>query len=195
MRLPPLQFSDPHFYVSGKVTIHPSAAIAPSVMLQADPDSQLIIAAGVCIGAGSVLHAHQGILLIEAGAALGSGVLILGSGKIGQNACIGAMSTLIDSSIEAHQSIPPGSLIGDSSRQIIQVEATEVSADPETAATAKAQASDFTDSQSAATEGKTQTEDITQAESTTQTEGATQVVYGRAYLEKIMVTMFPHRQK
>jgi len=59
MHLSPLQpISNSHFYVSGNVTIHPSAAIAPGVLLQADPESQIIIAAGVCVGMGTILHAH-----------------------------------------------------------------------------------------------------------------------------------------
>jgi len=66
MHLSPLQpISNSHFYVSGNVTIHPSAAIAPGVLLQADPESQIIIAAGVCVGMGTILHAHAGILEVS----------------------------------------------------------------------------------------------------------------------------------
>jgi len=64
MHLSPLQpISNSHFYVSGNVTIHPSAAIAPGV--SADPESQIIIAAGVCVGMGTILHAHAGILEVS----------------------------------------------------------------------------------------------------------------------------------
>ncbi len=48
--------------VSGSVTIHPSVAIAPGVLFQTDPESQIIIAAGACIGIGVILHTHKGIL-------------------------------------------------------------------------------------------------------------------------------------
>jgi len=65
MHLSPLQLISNHFYVSGNVTIHPSAAIAPGVLLQADPESQIIIAAGVCVGMGTILHAHAGILEVS----------------------------------------------------------------------------------------------------------------------------------
>lgn len=109
---------DTYLWVSGNVVIHPTASIAPDVLLQADPDCQLIVAAGACIGSGSILHAHDGKLTIESGATLGSGVLVVGHGTIGAEACIGSMSTIIDSSIESNQSVPPGSLIGDSSRQV-----------------------------------------------------------------------------
>jgi len=71
MHLSPLQpISNSHFYVGGNVIIH-SAAIAPGVLLQADPESQIIIAAGVCVGMGTILHAHAGILEVESGANIG----------------------------------------------------------------------------------------------------------------------------
>jgi len=60
------------------VTIHPSAAIAPGVLLQADPESQIIIAAGVCVGMGTILHAHAGILEVSQEQNIGAGVLIVG---------------------------------------------------------------------------------------------------------------------
>lgn len=118
MSLPPLQLMrEDHFCTSGAVTIDPSAAIAPGVLLQADPGSQIVIAARVCIGTGTILHAHQGDLAIEAGATLGAGVLIVGSGKIGENACVGAGALIWSSSVESEQVISPGSIIGDSGRQ------------------------------------------------------------------------------
>lgn len=119
--LPPLyRLDDPHFYVSGNVTIHPSVAIAAGAVLQADPDSQLVLAEGVCVGAGTVLHACGGSLELEAGVSLGSGVLMVGSAKIGARACIGSMSTVLGCSIEAEQVVPPGSLLGDCSRQVVE---------------------------------------------------------------------------
>ena len=118
MYLSPLQpISNSHFYVSGNVTIHPNAAIAPGVLLQADPESQIIIAAGVCVGMGAILHAHQGILEVEEGSNIGAGVLIVGKGKIGTNACIGSMTTILNSSVGWGEVVPPASLIGDASRQ------------------------------------------------------------------------------
>jgi len=95
-----------------------SAAIAPGVLLQADPDSKIVVAAGVCIGAGSILHADQGMLEIEAGVSLGAGFLMVGEGKIGVSACIGSATTILNCSVEAGRVIAPGSILGDTSRRI-----------------------------------------------------------------------------
>ncbi len=118
MKLPSLQpISNTSFYINGNVIIHPGAAIAPGVLLQADLESQIIIGAGACVGMGSVLHAHQGTLEVGEGANIGTGVLLVGKGKIGTNACIGSMTTIFNSSVEPGKVVAPGSLLGDSSRQ------------------------------------------------------------------------------
>jgi carbon dioxide concentrating mechanism protein CcmN len=70
----------------------------------------------VCIGAGTIVHAAGGNLYIEAGVCLGRGVLIVGSGEIDRDACIGAGTTAIDPQIESGTVIPPHSLLGDRSR-------------------------------------------------------------------------------
>src|ERR671933_1676230 len=122
MHLPTLPWSsNSHVYAEGDVSIDSSAAIAPGVILRADPDSKIVIAAGVCIGMGSVLHACGGTLEVEAGANLGSGVLIVGKGKIGANACIGAVTTVWNSSIEPWQVVPAASVVGDKGRQIVEL--------------------------------------------------------------------------
>jgi carbon dioxide concentrating mechanism protein CcmN len=122
MHLPTLPWSsNSHVYAEGDVSIDASAAIAPGVILRADPDSKIVIASGVCIGMGSVLHAHGGTLEVEAGANLGAGVLIIGKGKIGAHACIGAITTVWNSSIEPWQVVPAASVIGDKGRQIAEV--------------------------------------------------------------------------
>jgi carbon dioxide concentrating mechanism protein CcmN len=120
---PPLQaMHDSQVYISGDVTIDPSAAIAPGALLQASEGSSITIAAGVCIGMGAVLHACGGTLEIQTGASLGAGVLIVGAGIIGPNVCIGAQSTLLNTSLEGNVLVPSGSVLGDRSRQI-QLEA------------------------------------------------------------------------
>jgi len=177
--------SDDHLYVSGTVTLDPSAAIAPNVMLQADPGCHLIVAAGVSIGSGCVLHAHNGTLEIDAGATLGSGVLILGSGKIGANACIGSRATLIDSSIEPDYTVPPGAIIGDRSRQETSIP-PQNAVPPSGVAQNLAQPSTETATNSAAPDEKAVS---------AETNGKAKPVAGQVYLERMMVMMFPHQHK
>lgn len=174
--------------------MHPSAVIAPGVMLQADPGSQLIVAAGVCIGMGCILHAHQGMLEIEAGATLGTGVLVVGHGKIGANACIGAMTTIIDSSVPEQQMISPGSLIGDRSRQ---ADTAEPASEPDVAS---ASSSSSPPSFEQAAESPTSTSqksasEVEQPPPPPAQEETVRVVYGQSYLERMMITMFPHRKQ
>lgn len=225
---------DTHLWVSGNVVIHPTASIAPDVLLQADPDCQLIVAAGACIGTGSILHAHDGRLTIESGATLGSGVLVVGHGTIGAEACIGSMSTIIDSSIESNQSVPPGSLIGDGSRQI---DLTTVSTfvppvstfkppsppapsvstfvspvqtpnappapssppivpDPTVSTFVPPPVSNFSPPapNSANTNGAASFVPSGSNLAAPPPKKAITQIYGQAYLERIMITMFPHRQ-
>jgi carbon dioxide concentrating mechanism protein CcmN len=119
MPLPQIQpISHCEIYVSGDVIIHESAVIAPGTILQAAPNSQIIIREGVCLGMGTILTAYQGSIIIEAGAMVGAGVLMVGHARIGQNACIGAATTIWNASIEGRTVVPAGSLIGDTSRKI-----------------------------------------------------------------------------
>ena len=87
-------------YIHGDVIIHPSA--------------------GVCLGMGSILQVSEGILEIEAGANLGAGFLMVGQGKIGANACIGAATTVFNYSVAPGQVIASGSILGDTSRQVVE---------------------------------------------------------------------------
>lgn len=103
-------------YIQGDVDLAPGVAIAPGVLLMASPGCRLVIAAGVCLGADVVVQARKGDLVIEPGASLGSGVLVVGHGSIGQHTCIGANSTIINPCLGAAQAIAPGSLLGDPSQ-------------------------------------------------------------------------------
>jgi carbon dioxide concentrating mechanism protein CcmN len=134
MRLPTLpSSSNSQVFMEGDVSIDASAAIAPGVILRADPDSQITIAAGVCIGMGAVLHACGGTLEVEAGANLGAGVLIVGKSTIGANACIGAVTTIWNKSIEPWQVVSAASVIGDTGRQVVGVSSPSTStSSPET---------------------------------------------------------------
>lgn len=117
----PLQrpISNAQYFVSGDVVIDECAAIAPGAILQADANSRLVIGAGVCVGMGAILHAHQGNVEIEAGATIGAGVLVIGAVTIKVNACVGACSTIINTNLEPEQVVPAGSVLGDKSRIVI----------------------------------------------------------------------------
>jgi carbon dioxide concentrating mechanism protein CcmN len=132
MSVPLLRLGDSFdSYTSGEVNIHPSAVIAPGVILQAAANSKIIIGPGVCIGMGTILQVSEGILEIEAGANLGAGFLMVGQGKVGANACIGASTTVFNCSIAPQQVVPPGSILGDTSRQIgyqVEPEPTDIDA-------------------------------------------------------------------
>jgi len=127
MSVPPLRLHN-NFepYISGEVTIHPSAVLAPGVILQAATNSKIIIGPGVCIGMGSILQVNEGTLEVEAGANLGAGFLMVGGGKIGTNACIGAATTVFNCSVEPGTVVPPSSVLGDTSRQISLAEPQEL---------------------------------------------------------------------
>jgi carbon dioxide concentrating mechanism protein CcmN len=119
MSVPPLRLHNNfNSYISGEVTIHPSAVIAPGVILQAAANGKIIIGAGVCIGMGSILQVDEGTIEVEAGVSLGAGFLMVGQGKIGMNACIGSATTLFNSSVAPALVVPPGSILGDTTRQI-----------------------------------------------------------------------------
>lgn len=189
MHLSPLQpISNSHFYVSGNVTIHPSAAIAPGVLLQADPESQIIIAAGVCVGMGTILHAHAGILEVESGANIGAGVLIVGKGKIGTNACIGSMTTILNSNLGWGQVVPPGSLIGDASRQ-------SETQKPEATTTLVFESSSSPQvSEPVSTSVTTPDESSLNQQAPESLEATGTQVYGQASLNRLLSTLLPHRQ-
>ena len=108
-------------HLDGNVSIDPTAAIAPGVLLQAEADSRITIGAGVCIGAGTIIHASGGNIDIGAGVCIGRGVLIVGSGGIDRNACIGAGTTIFNPQIEAGDVIPTHSILGDTSRGEVSV--------------------------------------------------------------------------
>lgn len=118
MYLPPLQpVASSDIRICGDVEIHPSASIASGVILQAAPESKIIIGVDACIGMGVIITASGGVVEISNGVTLGSGVLIVGQSHIGHNACIGTASTVFNSSVEPMSVINPGSIIGDASRQ------------------------------------------------------------------------------
>jgi len=103
---------DVPYRMCGDIVLDPSAAIAPGSLLLVEPGCQLQIAPGVCIGAGCLIHVFGGDLTLEVGAIVGSAVLLVGSGKIGAKACIGAAATLVNPTVEAGQMILQNSFHG-----------------------------------------------------------------------------------
>ena len=191
----PLQLiREGHFCISGNVTIAPSASIAPGVLLQADPNCQLVIAADVCIGAGSMIHADHGILEIASGVTVGAGVLIIG-GRIGANACIGARSTLWNVEIAVEQVVPTDSLIGETGRT-----ADPVDASPEQAVATDSLGSEPDQSESEPTDdGSTPSSELERSPAATDPILAdpprgSVVIYGKAGLNRLMESLFPYRQ-
>jgi len=208
MYLSPLQLSsNSQILMSGDVVVNEGAAIAPGVILQAEPGSRISIAAGACIGLGVILHAREGTLEIGAGVILGAGVLVVGAGTIGTSACIGAGTTLIDPCIEQMQIMPAGSLIGDTSRQA-SAEATAAApkaapTSPETPeATTPPVAPPVAPPEPpspAPTPPQTPPETAAEPPEPTAAEppqpGETPtILYGQAHINRLLGTLFPHRQ-
>ena len=115
---PPQPVLNKDIRISGDVEIHPTASLAPGVILQATPECRIVIGADACVGMGAIINACQGSIEIGNGAILGSGVLIIGASKIGNNACVGTSSTIFQEDVEAMKVIEPGSIIGDLSRKV-----------------------------------------------------------------------------
>lgn len=209
MYLSPLQLSsNSQILMSGDVVVNEGAAIAPGAILQADPGSRISIAPGACIGMGVILHAREGNLDIAAGVILGAGVLVVGAGTIGENACIGAGTTLINPCIDKMQIMPAGSLIGDTSRQAPAEEAT---ATTPTAAPTSPETPEATTPpvdrpiepieppQPAQTPPQTAPETAPKPPESTAAEppqpGETPtILYGQAHINRLLGTLFPHRQ-
>ncbi len=213
MLLQPLHsvnYSD--FHVSGDVTIHPNVAIAPGVLIQADPDSKIIIESGTCIGMGTIIHAcgvSGGAIEIKAGVTIGTGVLIVGSVTIGTNACVGSMTTVLNQVIPAAELVLAGSLlvVGDvvrafsspekTSTQVIEsvktnppltVEITEPQGYTTTLVIESSSEVQLIESSPDRTETS-----IVIKESIKGTDSAPQV-YGQENLNRLLEKLLPHRQ-
>ena len=182
-------------HISGEVIIDRTAAIAPGVVFHADPNSKIIIAAGVCIGMGVVLHAHDGNLEIETGVNLGAGVLVVGKATIGANACIGAATTIFNCSVASKQVIPPGSLLGDTSRHLTVDSSLEANKAPEPPADETQPSPPTAATLRTTPESNGQVED-TSASSQIEPSQPTgdRIVYGKASITRLMATLFPHSQ-
>ena len=127
MYLPPLQaINHADLYQTGDVSIDPSATIGIGVILQAAPNCRIAIGAGACLGMGTILNACEGTIEIEPGAVLGAGVLMVGQGKVGANASVGAVCTIFNASIEPMQVLAAGSVLGDIGAKVLPSSATSL---------------------------------------------------------------------
>ncbi|HBL12098.1 MAG TPA: transferase [Cyanobacteria bacterium UBA11162] len=205
MHLPPLPLSShTHVYVQGDVSIDPSAAISSGVILRADPDSRIIIAAGVCIGSGSILHAHDGTLNVEAGANLGAGVLVVGKGKIGTNACIGPLTTIWNTSVEPWQVVPAASLLGDRGREVAGLSSSDPISPRTKPSDVTSPSTNLTDEDAfngqvpvnptPASSGTTEEDSPDQPKTESPTSEEETPIYGQGSLDRILKTLFPYNQ-
>lgn len=179
------------YYVGANVIVGPNVAIAPGTVLEASPKSQLIIEQGVCIGAGVVVQAFGGQLILRAGASIGREVLVLGAGTIGPQACIGAESTLINPSIESHHVVPARSLLGDSSRgnDLDALQDQKGSSQNEASAKSTPQSNGIGPPSAPALPNEA---DAAEQISTSVKQGNT--VYGREQVTRLVGILFPHRR-
>ena len=104
--------SHTHYCVVGDVSVDASAAIAPGVVLQALPGSRIVVGQGVCLAGGVCVQSKSGLLTISSGATLGANVLVVGSGKIGANACVSPGSTVMNPQVADNTLLPPNTLLG-----------------------------------------------------------------------------------
>lgn len=213
---PPQPVLNKDIRISGDVEIHPTASLAPGVILQAAPDRRIIIGADVCIGMGVIINASEDSIEIGSGAIVGSGVLIIGGCKIGNNACIGTAVTVFQTNIDAMTVVEPGSVLGDASRK---VNVTEQSQKPDSSKSPK-QKSRKTQQSRVGSDGyyspKTQAkkakakktdqnantistptaETAETAETTVSPEVKNEKasVVGQVYINQLLVTLFPHNK-
>ena len=205
---PPQPILNKEIRVSGDVEIHPTASIAPGVILQAVRDSRIVIGADVCIGMGAIINACQGTVEIEAGAILGSGVLVIGESKIGNNCCIGTSSTIFQENVAPMAAIEPGSIIGDASRQIKIEQAPANDRDRGHKSSTKSAKSDryshsdssngYVSKEPKPTEVPDRDRDsasIPHIETSVAPVQKSKVpVVGQVYINELLVTLFPHKK-
>ena len=221
MPLPPIPMvSQSDYFVSGDVSIHETAVIAPGVILRAAANSQIVIGAGVCIGLGTVLNAYGGAIALEEGVTLGAKVLMIGRCTVGEGACIGQTSTLINTSIDPFSLIPSGTLLGDRSRseetppQPTQTETEPIPSPWDSETPSPIASSSVTSEQSLATAednpnpvaepepaSPTPTEEVLETVSPVEWVAASETankspapVIGQVYINQLLVTLFPERQ-
>lgn len=201
--LPPPQPSfNKDIRVSGDVEIHPTASLASGVILQAAPNQKIVIGADACIGMGAIINAAQGSINIGSGAILGAGVLIIGASKIGNNCCIGTSSTVFQSDVAPMVVVEPGSILGDSSRQVEQDSDEQSRSPSNNHQNVSPVETKFNQ------EEKTKAPTVQNSDKTVNSSSAIQVeipgqtptnqkkepVVGQLYINELLITLFPHNK-
>lgn len=209
---PPQPILNKEIRISGDVEIHPTASLAPGVILQAAPDSRIVVGADVCIGMGVIINACQGDVEIGDGAILGTGVLVIGHSEIGNNSCIGTSTTIFRENIAAMAVIEPGSIIGDASRPAPSQEEQvnhQDSNNPQATSfnNSKINSNGFIHNPDPPKETKST---VTPQDSSVKNSGATpQIktvveqpitkhktpVVGQVYINELLITLFPHKKQ
>ncbi|BAC08495.1 carbon dioxide concentrating mechanism protein [Thermosynechococcus vestitus] len=202
MPLPPLALPpSPAVRIVGDVVVDPQAVLAPGVLLWAEAGAAIRIASGVCIGMGCIIHAHGGTIAIGEGVNIGAGVLLIGAVTVEPHACIGASTTVMQTTIPAGAVVAAGSLVGDRSRRWPPAaetshpqQRTVFPEDPwqEPATTAHTSENSPQQEQEATDSPPNHQESPAAAppETSTATRPKASVVYGQAYVSKMFAKMF-----
>jgi carbon dioxide concentrating mechanism protein CcmN len=190
--------STTHYFVSGDVTIHAGAAIAPGVLLQANPGSRIVIHQSVCVGLGSVIQAHEGTIEIGEGVIIGAGALLVGTVVVGDRACVGAGTTVMNRSIASLSIVPPGSLMVDQDNEPETVEDLDLTEDVWQENGSKPQPEAQTNGAKPQPEAQTngakpsvEPQESDEIESPASQNGE---VYGQAYVNRMLGRMFPNQR-
>lgn len=204
---PPQPTINKDIRISGDVEIHPTASLAPGVILQAAPEHKIIVGADACIGMGAIINAAQGSIEIGSGAILGAGVLIIGASKIGSNCCIGTSTTIFQSDVATMVVIEPGSIIGDGSRQAEknshEQSETQSSKNSKNVNHIGVKSDSKSDSVDKPKHQSVQNSNyVPDSPSVTPVETATQnplnqnkkPVVGQLYINELLITLFPHNK-
>ncbi len=212
MRLPaihPVHQAD--IYTSGEVTLQENVVVASGVILQAAPNCRITIEESVCLGMGVVIRASGGDIVIESGVVLGAGVLVVGAVKIGRNTCIGASSTVMNTSVDAMMVIPSGSLMGDTSRQVAippvaefgNIPAQTGNSSQNTPTTSKDSRSSSNNSHSISEDPwqdpsfesiRVQSAEVEISPPEIRKSGTSQPVVGQVYINQLLLKLFPERE-
>ena len=212
---PPQPILNKDIRISGDVEIHPTASLAPGVILQAASNSQIVIGADVCIGMGVIINACKGSVEIGDGAILGAGVLIIGESKIGNSSCIGTSTTIFRHNVASMAVVEPGSILGDISRQMnleesqktTKTDAQSKSEPPKSSPKSQKTHSNKTHSNydDAAQPNQAKADNSQQEQNSDsipqvevsvepQVEQEKVPVVGQVYINELLVTLFPHNK-